>query len=157
LELNKDGKTVRIAFVGASTTIGGYNLPYSYPELVGHWLNRWLRAQGWDVRVEIINAARSGIDTDSIAAIVRQEVLPVEPDLVVYYDGANEFGPRLTLKIPPRWMNERPRFTFRPPSRLEQFSALARRLTSFSVRFAASRWSGACQGDVPNGVAGKRG
>jgi hypothetical protein len=87
--------------------------------------------------VEVINAARSGIDSASISAIVRQEVAPLEPDLVVYYEGANSLAPLQTLRIPKRWAGERPRFTFRPPSRLERVSALARRITSFSVRFAA--------------------
>jgi hypothetical protein len=63
--------------------------------------------------------------------------VPLEPDLVVYYEGANSLAPRQTLKVPDRWIQERPRFTFRQPSRLEQYSALARRLTSLSVRFAA--------------------
>src|SRR5262249_49941538 len=33
--LNKDGRTIRIAFVGASTTIAPYYLPFSYPEFIG--------------------------------------------------------------------------------------------------------------------------
>jgi hypothetical protein len=134
---DKDGHTIRIAFVGASTTVGPYSLPFSYPEFVGHWLSRWAARHYPDVRIEVINAARSGIDSTSIAAIVRQEVAPLEPDLLVYYEGSNNFAPVSTLKIPDRWKRERPKFTFRPPSRLEQVSALARRLTSFSVRFAA--------------------
>lgn len=138
LDVNKDGKTIRIAFVGASTTVGAYYLPASYPEFVDAWLNRWLESQHIDARVEVINAARSGIDTDSIAAIVRQEVAPLEPDLVVHYEGANNFAPLSTIDVPERWKRERPRVTFRPPSEIEQVSALARRLTSFGVRFAAT-------------------
>jgi hypothetical protein len=136
--LNKDGRTVRIAFVGASTTIGGYYLPFSYPEFIGQWLNQWLEAHGSSYRAEVMNAARTGIDSDSIAAIVRQELLPLEPDLVVFYEGAKTFAIGRTMKLPQRWKRERPRFTFRPPTRLEQVSALARRVTSFSVRLAAT-------------------
>jgi hypothetical protein len=148
-DFNKDGRTIRIAFVGASTTVGAYYLPFSYPEFVGHWLTRWIEQQHPGVRVEVINAARTGIDSTSIAAIVRQEVAPLEPDLVVYYEGANSFGPVQTLKIPDRWKRERPKFTFRPPSRLEQMSALARRLTSFSVRFAAVDGREPAKGQYP--------
>jgi hypothetical protein len=42
----------------------------------------------------VINAGREGINSRSLPAIVRQEILPVEPDLVYYdYDGANQFWP----------------------------------------------------------------
>src|SRR3989442_1201395 len=94
LELNKDGRTVRIAFVGASTTVAPSYLPFSYPEFIGHWLNLWIRGRHPQTRVEVINAARTGIDSSSIAAIVQQEVVPLEPDLVVYYEGANSLAPR---------------------------------------------------------------
>jgi hypothetical protein len=149
LALNKDGRTIRIAFVGASTTVGAYYLPFSYPEFVGHWLDLWIRAHHPDDRVEVINAARTGIDVDSIAAIVRQEVAPLEPDLVVYYEGANSIALRDTLKIPQRWLRERPRLTFRPPSRPELFSALARRVTSLLVHFAAADGREPAKGTYP--------
>jgi hypothetical protein len=58
-------------------------------------------------------------------------------------------SPRDTLKIPERWLRERPRFTFRPPNRLEQFSALARRFTSFSVRLAATDGREPAKGTYP--------
>ena len=93
LSLDKPANTIRIAFVGASTTVQAYAFPYSYPEFIGDWLNRWSRARGWPFQFEVINAARTGIDSRSIAAIVRQELVPVEPDLVVYYEGSNQFRP----------------------------------------------------------------
>lgn len=92
ITLDKPPGTVRIAFVGASTTIGAYDFPFSFPELVGHWLNRWAEARGPAVRIEVINAARTGVDSHSAAAIVRDELLPLEPDLVVHY-AANQFYP----------------------------------------------------------------
>jgi hypothetical protein len=95
-----------------------------------------------------MNAARSGIDSTSIAAIVEQEVAPLEPDLVVYYD-ANGFFPVQTLKIPEKWRRERPKFTFRRPNGIEQNSALARRITSFSVRFAAVDGREPAKGNYP--------
>ena len=93
LALNKPANTIRIAFVGASTTVGAYAFPFSYPEFINHWLNQWSRANGWPYRFEVINAARTGIDSHSIAAIVRNELVPMEPDLVVYYEGSNQFWP----------------------------------------------------------------
>lgn len=56
-----------------------------------HWLNVWAEKSGRTVRFDGINAGREGIPSTDIAAIVRQEVRPAEPDLVVYYEGANQF------------------------------------------------------------------
>jgi len=97
LTLDKPPRTVRIAFVGASTTVSAYYLPFSHPEFIGHWLNLWAIAKGLSIRFEIINAGRTGIDSYSIAAIVEQEVAPVDPDLVIYYEGANQFAVGRTL------------------------------------------------------------
>jgi hypothetical protein len=93
ISLNKPADTIRIAFVGASTTISPYSMPFSHPEFIGHWLNRWSAVNGRPYRFEVVNAGRTGIDSHSIAAIVRQELAPVEPDLVVFYEGANQFWP----------------------------------------------------------------
>jgi hypothetical protein len=89
--LAKPPRTIRIAFAGASTTVHVHNLPFSYPDRVGDWLNRYARANGLDVRFEAINAGREGIGSTDIAAIIREEVLPLDPDLVVYYEGSNQF------------------------------------------------------------------
>jgi hypothetical protein len=91
IPLDKPPGRVRLAFAGASTTVGQYSLPFSYPEYVVHWLNLWAAHAGLAVRFDGINAGRTGIGSTDIAAIVRQEVLPAEPDLVVYYEGANQF------------------------------------------------------------------
>jgi hypothetical protein len=94
IALTKPAGTIRIAFVGASTTIGNHGFPYSFPEQVGLWLRRWAAARHPGVAIEVINAGREGINSRSLPAIVRQEVLPVEPDLLYYdYDGANQFWP----------------------------------------------------------------
>jgi hypothetical protein len=45
------------------------------------------------VRFEVLNAARESIVSTDTAAIVRTEVLPLRPDLVVYYEGGNQFRP----------------------------------------------------------------
>jgi hypothetical protein len=71
-------RTVRIAFVGASTTVGNHYYPYSYPEFLG-------------VTFEILNSGRESITSSDNVVIVRDEVLPLRPDLIVYYEGANQF------------------------------------------------------------------
>jgi hypothetical protein len=91
IEVPRGPKTVRIVFVGSSTVVDGHWAPYSYPEFVGHWLNLWAASKRLDVRFEVLNSAReSNVSTD-LANIVHKEVLPLRPDLVVYYEGGNQF------------------------------------------------------------------
>ena len=91
-------RTVRIAFIGASTTVGGHFFPYSFPEFVGNWLNLWAAYHKLDVRFEVLNAGRESITSTDNVNIVREEVLPLKPDLLVYYEGANQF--QLSTLVP---------------------------------------------------------
>ena len=102
IAVTKPPRTIRIAFVGASTTVSAHAEPYSYPELTGLWLARWAASRGLDISIEVINAGREGLTSRSFQAIVRQELAPVEPDLVVYYEGSNQFWPAdfLTTPVP---------------------------------------------------------
>lgn len=95
----KPARTVRIAFLGASTTVNQPEHAWSYPEFVVHWLNLWARSNGFDVTFEGINAARPGYSSPDIAAVFRSEVMPLAPDLVVYYEGANQFDFRPLLQL----------------------------------------------------------
>ncbi len=91
IEVPRGPRTVRIVFAGSSTVVDGHFAPWSYPEYVGHWLNLWAQSKKLDVRFEVLNSAReSNISTD-IANVIHTEVLPVRPDLVVYYEGGNQF------------------------------------------------------------------
>ncbi len=100
LALIKPPKNVRIAFLGASTTVGYHQFKFSYPELVTNWLNRFAQANHFDVHFEGLNAGREGINSEDIAAIVRQELLPLSPDLAVYYEGSNQFASANELVSP---------------------------------------------------------
>lgn len=101
--LARQPKTIRIAFLGASTTVASHHFPYSYPEHVGYWLNRWAAAKKLDLRFEVLNAGRESIGSPDIAAIMKNEVAPLAPDLVVYYEGANQFYLQpLVPDLPPR-------------------------------------------------------
>lgn len=91
--LNKPAGRIRIAFVGASTTLDAHGDPFSYPEHVGRWLHEWSSVRHPSVTFDVVNAGREGILSNSIAAVVREELMPVRPDLVVYYEGANQFWP----------------------------------------------------------------
>jgi len=124
--LNKPPETIRIAFVGSSMTVDPYGQPFSHIEFIGEWLSQWMAARNLPYRIEVINAARTGIDTMSVAAIVEQEVAPLEPDLVIY-DGANDFGPRMQLELAAQRLTA-PRVAAATPGRFDKRSALLRRL-----------------------------
>ena len=84
-------QTIRIVFVGASTIAEAPDLPWSAPELVDDWLNAWAQQRGLGVRFQVLNAGREGATTSDVAAIVRDEVAPLHPDLVIFYEGALTF------------------------------------------------------------------
>ena len=105
ISLVKPARTVRIAFLGASTTVNAHDSAFSYPEHVEHWLNLWAEANHYDVRFEALNSGREGINSNDIAAILREELLALDPDLAVYYEGSNQFtSANLLVRpiIPPR-------------------------------------------------------
>jgi hypothetical protein len=133
IDPEKPTSRLRIAFVGASTTIAAHRDPYSYPEYVGRWLEEWARARRAGLSVDVINAGREGVDSSSIAAIVEQELLPLAPDVVVYYEGANQFWPSnfVANDLPLRLLR-----TMRAPRWFETHSALAGRLVQVSRRAA---------------------
>jgi hypothetical protein len=91
-------------------------------------LNRWARATGQRFSIEVINAGRTGIDSHSIAAIVRQELLPLDPDLVVFYEGANQFWPGQLMNVRFGRLFTKPKDTFRTRTAAERYSATVRRV-----------------------------
>ena len=101
ITLGKPPKTIRIAFVGASTTVNSHYYPFSYPERVVHWLNRFAEANHYDVRFEVLNSGREGLDSQDLAAILQDEVLPLDPDVAVYYEGSNQFTGANGMAFPP--------------------------------------------------------
>jgi hypothetical protein len=100
VKVDKPADVVRIVFVGASTTANSAYYPYSYPELVGGWLNIWAASRKMNVRFEGLNAGREGIVSTDIEAIVRKEVLPFRPELVVYLEGGSTLTARELVDRP---------------------------------------------------------
>jgi hypothetical protein len=126
IPLDKPPRTIRIAFVGSSTTVAGHGEPWSYPELVDRWLNEWASIRGVDVRFDVVNAGREGINSHSIAAIVEQELGPAKPDLIVYYEGSNQFWPDAFVR---ERVGMRPIQEFAPRHYpLDDYLAMSRRL-----------------------------
>ena len=82
----KPAQTVRIAFLGYSTTENGY--PWAYPDFVAQILREWARSNGLNVDFDVLNAGRAGVDSSGMAHIMRYEVAPLQPDIVVVSPGA---------------------------------------------------------------------
>jgi len=127
VSVKRSPKTIRIVFVGASTVAEIRLVPFSGPEYLHNWLNRWAKARKLDVTFEVLNAGREGISSIDIAAIVKNEVAPIWPDLVVYYEGGNELQLATVVK-------EVPKGTPRPAGAIARwlrdaaaYSSLARR------------------------------
>ena len=100
IALHKPPRTVRIAFAGASTTVDSHNYAASYPEWAVHWLNRLAVSRKWNAHFEVLNAGREGIGSTDIAAIAKEELIPLDPDLIVYMEGANQFPAATQMAFP---------------------------------------------------------
>ena len=101
LSLKKNSRVIRIAFVGASTTVNYPTYPHSYPELVTYWLNKWAKENHYPIVFEGINAARSGLSSSDLVALVDREVMPLKPDVIIYYEGSNQFWPDKYINFSP--------------------------------------------------------
>jgi hypothetical protein len=141
IDLNKPANTIRLCFLGASTTIGHPKAPYSYPEFIGNWLNIWAKKNNMHIRFETINAGREGITSPVTAAIFKQEVLPLEPDFVIYYEASNqfEFYPLIknfdSLPGPDQYEKKNTLYLL---SRIARYSAVAQRLKTLWLKINKS-------------------
>ncbi len=108
IELQKAPNTIRIACIGASTTVDGHSLPFSYPEFLQNWLNIWAQANGYKVNFEVINAGREGLNTNDIAKVVQYELLPLDVDYLIFYEGSNQFHPETMVSFPPEFKIGKP-------------------------------------------------
>ncbi len=144
IENPRGEKTVRIVFVGSSTTVDLHHLPFSWPEFVGHWLNLWAKSKGLAVHFEVLNSARESIVSTDNVAVVHNEVLPLRPDLVVYYEGGNQFRLQSVVPDMPKGTPVHPPQANAAPSWLQtaaRYSALIARLQA-AVGAAASDLDG---------------
>lgn len=134
IPFKKPKRTIRIAFIGASTTINNPYFLYSYPKLVGYWLNLWAQSQHLNIQFDIINGGRSGYNPSDSSANYIQDIADLRPDIVIYYEGINNIS--LYLKYPEKYHtgNFTKFFNINKfkntnlemiPPKLTQFSALA--------------------------------
>ena len=125
----KPPKTIRMAFLGFSTTENGN--PWTYPELIGQMLREWAGSENLDVDFDVVNAGRVGVGSFGMAPIMRYEVAPLQPDIVVIYTGgANLSTADFSIK-------EAPSRSFGMPE-LTHYSALAVRLNQLTLRGVSS-------------------
>ncbi len=150
IALKKPDNTIRIAAVGASTTVGGHPYPHSYPQYLQHWLNLWSRKNGYNINFEVINAGREGIGSSDIATIVHYEILPMDVDYVIYYEGSNQFTPQRIVNFPDNFVFGQPPAGTAPQfsnvdsedksvlDQLSEYSAIAARARTIVEQFALS-------------------
>jgi len=84
----KPAGTFRIVCLGASTTFSAE--ASSNDAVWTHRLQEKLRKEFPGRRIEVINAAVSGYVADDNLRNLRQRVLALDPDLVIYYEANNE-------------------------------------------------------------------
>jgi hypothetical protein len=86
----KPPRTVRIACVGASTTFSAdvSNDNATWPARLQETLQR----EYPDVTIQVINAGVPGFVITESAQNIRTRVLPLDPDLVIYYEANNDIA-----------------------------------------------------------------
>src|SRR5688572_28114679 len=86
--VEKPPNTIRIVCLGASTTFNAEvtSNAATWP----HRLQEKLQAAYPDVKIEVINAAVGGYVAADNLKNLRHRVLPLDPDLVIYYEANNE-------------------------------------------------------------------
>lgn len=97
IEFRKPDSIIRIAFLGGSTTQQYPDCDFSYPDYIGAWLNEWARRKNLKVRFEVINTGRVAQRSMDFESIFKYELQPVQPDVVVYYEGRNQFNTESAL------------------------------------------------------------
>ncbi len=78
--------TIRIVFLGASTTEGSQTNKETYP----YKLQQEMQKRYPNKAIEIINAGHHGQGIADLLEIFKQRVLPLKPDLVIFYEGNND-------------------------------------------------------------------
>jgi lysophospholipase L1-like esterase len=106
------GDLYRIVAVGESTTFGLTLAPDDkpWPELLEQLIHKRLE-QGR--RVEVINAGVPSLSLTNNLLRLKEEILPLKPDMIISYHGHNGFN-MLNSAIPPSYGPPPPKFEKRP-------------------------------------------
>lgn len=79
---------IRIVCLGASTTEGINADHETYPHYLQQELNRLLPRR----RIEVLNAGHHNQAIEDLLEILRQRVLPLDPDIVLFYEATNDIA-----------------------------------------------------------------
>jgi len=83
------GKNIfRIVFLGGSTTFGMMSVKekcnVDYPGVLNNLLNDYADSTAKHTKFEVINAGTPSVDSGYLLELLKQDVLPLNPDLVIY-------------------------------------------------------------------------
>lgn len=81
----KSPGVIRIVCLGASTTEGMQGDQETYPYYLQQELARLYPRR----QIEVINAGHHAMNIDDLLAILRERVLPLQPDIIIFYEAAN--------------------------------------------------------------------
>jgi len=110
---DKPPGTIRIATVGGSTTMGSFVADgEEYPQV----LAELLRAQG--LEVDVVNAGVPNWSSRENLENLELRVLPLRPDLVVFYQGRNDLMPQAYDNFEPDYSHFRKRQPYRETNAL---------------------------------------
>lgn len=84
----KSPGTIRIVCLGASTTEGSQGDEETYPYYLRQALLQLIPGR----TIEVINAGHHGQGIADLLEILRRRVLPLDPDIVIFYEAANNIG-----------------------------------------------------------------
>jgi len=107
----KAAGALRVVCLGASTTEGVQSDDETYPHFLQQELDVLLAGRA----VEVVNAGYHGENIDDLQEIFIQKVLPLKPDIVIFYEAANNIDWSEFLTATPQscwedcWLQQRSR------------------------------------------------
>ena len=117
--LRKPAGVIRVVCLGASTTGGSQGDLETYPYFLQVELNQLFPGHS----IEVINAGHHGTSIDDLLEILKARVLPLAPDVVIFYESSNnidwsEFLTDTSVRCPQEdcWLTQYPvwyRFLYR--------------------------------------------
>ena len=86
-EVEKEDNTIRVFFVGGSTTLG----PQSSSDnaTISGYLEKFFNEIDMENYVQIVNAGKSGFNSLTERALIFDKIQYLNPDIVIVYDGWN--------------------------------------------------------------------
>jgi lysophospholipase L1-like esterase len=107
---DKPAGTIRIVCLGASTTEGSQYDDETWP----HYLQQELSRAYPTRKIEVINAGHHAYNIDDLHALLEMRVLPLKPDIVIFYEAANNINlpsfvrPPLPCALGTCWLHNYP-------------------------------------------------